>query len=54
MGKFEIKETKTGFVFNLKAGNGQVIATSQVYKSKPTCKRGVESVRKNCAVKVET
>ena len=53
MGKFEIKETKTGFVFNLKAGNGQVIATSQVYKSKPTCKRGIESVRKNCAVQVE-
>ena len=53
MGKFEIKETKTGFVFNLKAGNGQVIATSQVYKSKPTCKKGIESVRKNCAVQVE-
>ena len=25
MGKFVVKATKTGFVFNLKAGNGEVI-----------------------------
>ena len=29
MGKFVVKATKTGFVFNLKAGNGEVIATSE-------------------------
>ena len=34
MGKFVIKETKKGFVFNLKAGNGEVIAVSEVYKDK--------------------
>ena len=33
MGKFVVKETKTGFVFNLKAGNGEVIAVSEVYSS---------------------
>lgn len=47
MGKFVIKETKTGCVFNLKATNGQVIATSQVYKSEATCKTGIASVQKN-------
>ena len=31
MGKFVIKETKTGVKFDLKAGNGEVIATSEVY-----------------------
>lgn len=46
MGKFVIKEVKTGFKFNLVAGNGQVIGTSEVYSSKAACKNGVESVKK--------
>ena len=53
MGKFVIKETKTGFRFNLKAGNGEVIATSETYKTLAACKNGVESVRVNCAGGVE-
>jgi len=47
MGKFVVKETKTGFVFNLKAGNGEVIAVSEVYSAMPSCKNGIESVKKN-------
>lgn len=47
MGKFVIKATNTGFVFNLKAGNGEVIATSQVYKSLATVKTGIASVMEN-------
>jgi len=48
MGKFVINEVKSGgFKFNLKAGNGEVIATSQVYKSLPSCKKGIASVQKN-------
>ena len=47
MGKFVIKEAKTGFKFDLKAGNGEVIASSQVYKSLVTCKKGIASVQKN-------
>ena len=48
MGKFVIKETKNGgFVFNLKAGNGEVIAVSETYSSLASCKNGIESVRKN-------
>ena len=47
MGKFVVKTTKTGFVFNLKAGNGEVIAVSEVYTTESACMNGIESVRKN-------
>lgn len=48
MGKFVIKPTKSGgFVFNLKAGNGEVIATSETYNSLDACKNGVKSVITN-------
>ncbi|MBQ4282624.1 MAG: YegP family protein [Lachnospira sp.] len=50
MGKFVVKETKTGIKFDLKAGNGEVIATSEVYTTKAACLNGVESVKKNSAV----
>ena len=50
MGKFVIHNTKTGVKFDLKAGNGEVIATSEVYASQAACKNGVESVRKNAPV----
>lgn len=50
MGKFVIKTTNTGVKFDLKATNGQVIATSQVYKSDETCKKGIASVMKNAPV----
>lgn len=50
MGKFVIKNTNTGVKFDLKASNGEVIATSEVYASLDTCKNGVESVRKNAPV----
>lgn len=49
MGKFVVKATKTGFVFNLKAGNGEVIATSETYTTEAACMKGVESVRNNAA-----
>ncbi len=49
MGKFVIRTTNTGVKFDLKATNGQVIATSQVYKSLKTCMNGVSSVIKNAA-----
>ena len=48
MGKFEIKKTKNdGFVFNLKAGNGEVIATSETYNTLDACKNGINSVITN-------
>ena len=50
MGKFVVRKTNTGIKFDLKAGNGEVIATSEVYASEAACKNGVESVRKNAPV----
>ncbi|XZG71243.1 YegP family protein [Chitinibacteraceae bacterium HSL-7] len=47
-GKFEIKQAKDGqYMFNLKAGNGQVILTSELYRAKDSALNGIESVRKN-------
>lgn len=53
MGKFVVKETATGVKFDLKASNGEVIATSEVYASETACMNGVESVRTICAAAVE-
>ena len=47
MGKFVIKSIEKGVHFVLKASNGEIIATSQVYKSMDSCKKGIESVKKN-------
>jgi uncharacterized protein len=48
MGKFVISKRKNGeFQFNLLAGNGEVILTSEGYASKPSCLNGVKSVMKN-------
>ena len=47
-GKFEVYEDKSGkFRFRLKASNGQVIGTSQVYSSKNACVKGIGSVKVN-------
>lgn len=51
MGKYVIKATKNGgFKFDLKAGNGQVIASSQVYKALKSCKGGIASVAANAKI----
>lgn len=50
MGKFVIRNTNTGVKFDLKASNGEVIATSEVYSSLDACRNGVESVKKNAPV----
>ncbi|MDY0340484.1 MAG: YegP family protein [Coriobacteriia bacterium] len=47
-GKFVLAPAKNGeFRFNLKAGNSQVILTSQTYTTKASALNGVESVRTN-------
>ena len=50
MGKFVIKAAKSGIKFDLKAGNGEVVATSEVYTTEKACRAGIESVRKNAPV----
>ncbi len=50
MAKFVLTSTSNGFRFNLVAGNGQVIATSQVYASVDTAKAGIASIVTNAPI----
>jgi uncharacterized protein YegP (UPF0339 family) len=48
MGKFIITKRRDGeYQFNLKAGNGEIILTSEGYTAKAGCKNGIESVKIN-------
>ena len=38
------------FMFNLKAANGEIILTSELYKSKESALNGIESVKSNSAL----
>lgn len=47
-GKFELKVANNGkYHFNLKAGNGQIILSSEMYESKAAAENGIASVKKN-------
>src|SRR5436190_3353849 len=47
-GKFELKVASNGkYHFNLKAGNGQIILSSEMYESKASATNGIASVQKN-------
>ncbi len=50
MGKYIIKNAKNGVKFDLKASNGEVILTSEVYHSLRSCKNGIASVAKNAPI----
>lgn len=50
MGKFVVRKTKTGVKFDLKANNGETIASSEVYSNEAACLKGVASVTKNAPV----
>ncbi|MBR6429478.1 MAG: YegP family protein [Clostridia bacterium] len=50
MGKFIMKKTNTGVKFDLKATNGEVIATSEVYAADASCLKGIASVVKNAPI----
>lgn len=48
--KFELKKSHNGkFMFNLKAGNNEVILTSQMYESKASAETGIASVKENAS-----
>lgn len=50
-GKFELKNAKDGqIMFVLKAGNGEVILTSELYQSKSGAQNGIESVKENAVI----
>jgi uncharacterized protein YegP (UPF0339 family) len=47
-GKFELNTSTNGkFYFNLKASNGQIILSSEMYESKSGAEGGIASVKKN-------
>ena len=50
MSKFVIRNVASGIKFDLKATNGQVIATSEVYTTEAACRNGIASVQKNAPV----
>ncbi len=52
MAIFIVKQTATGFKFDLKTDNG-VIATSEVYNSEAACKKGVDSAKNSSVGEIE-
>ncbi|MDD7312263.1 MAG: YegP family protein [Clostridiaceae bacterium] len=53
MGKFTVQQMKTGYKFNLKAGNGQIIASSELYHMAEECLAAIERVRRHAGAAVE-
>ena len=47
MSKFVIRPVPSGVKFDLHSANGQRIATSETYRTKAACLKGIASVRKN-------
>lgn len=47
MGVYALKKSGTQFMFNLKAGNGEVILTSERYTTKANAENGIASVKTN-------
>jgi len=46
--RYDRKEAKNGaYYFNLKAANGEIIGTSQMYSTAETRNNGIESVKEN-------
>jgi hypothetical protein len=49
--KFDLKKAKDGqFLFNLKAGNGEIILSSELYTEKRGALGGIESVKRNAPI----
>ena len=49
-GKFVLTKNASGhYHFNLKASNGQIIASSEMYNSKTSALNGIESIRNHAA-----
>jgi len=49
--KFTVYKDKANkFRFNLKAGNGEIIAVGESYPDKKSCLKGIASIQKNAPV----
>lgn len=52
-GKFELFKDKSGeFRWHLKAANGEIVASSQGYKTRAAAEKGIESVKANAGATV--
>ncbi|WP_020668534.1 YegP family protein [Amycolatopsis nigrescens] len=50
-GKFELYTDQAGkYRFRLRAGNGEIIASSEAYNAKKSALNGIDSVRRNAPV----
>ena len=47
MSKFILRQTASGYKFDLTAGNGQVILSSEVYATRSAAVKGIASIRTN-------
>ena len=47
---FQIRQVKSGVKFDLKAANGETVATSEIYTTKAACLRGAASVAKHAPI----
>ena len=50
MSKIVIRTVSSGIKFDLKATNGETVATSEVYTTEEACRRGIASIRRNAPV----
>jgi uncharacterized protein YegP (UPF0339 family) len=48
-GKFVVKKASGQYHFVLNASNGEIVATSERYKTKAGAKKGIESVKTNAS-----
>ena len=49
MSKFEVFQSKNGYRWRLKAGNGEVVATGEAYSTKEGAVKGCEAIQRAAA-----
>ncbi|MFI7416697.1 YegP family protein [Nonomuraea sp. NPDC049684] len=52
-GHYLLKKTPSGYRFNLVAGNGEIIATSESYTTKASALNGIDAVRRNADSRID-
>ena len=52
--RYQIYEDVSGkYRFRLRASNNKIVAISEAYESKASCKQGIEAVKKSCEAAIE-
>ncbi len=50
---FSLQKTPKGYTFDLRSGNGQIIAVSESYRTEAACRNGIRSVYANADAPLE-